>query len=86
QLIATREFFPGDLVASVRQKTRWLHGIAFQGWERLGWSGSLPELWMRMRDRRGPLTAVVLTAAYALVLIAPVQLAAAWSGAYRPLR
>lgn len=31
-LIATRELFPVDLGVAVRQKTRWLHGIAFQGW------------------------------------------------------
>ena len=68
-LIATRELFPDDLGVAVRQKTRWLHGIAFQGWDRLGWNGRLSERWMRLRDRRGPLTALVLAAAYFLILI-----------------
>ena len=35
------------------QKARWLHGIAFQGWERLGWWGRPVDLWMELRDRRG---------------------------------
>jgi adsorption protein B len=68
QLIATREYFPATISAAVRQKARWIHGIAFQGWERLGWSGRAAELWMRMRDRRGPLTAIVLFAAYLAVV------------------
>lgn len=81
-LVATREFFPGRLVSAVRQKTRWLHGIAYQGWERLGWSGSPLELWMRLRDRRGPLTALVLAAGYLLFALAPVMMLAEWSGAW----
>ena len=28
----------GQLESAVRQKTRWVHGIAFQSWSRLGWS------------------------------------------------
>lgn len=64
QLIATREFFPANFSSAVRQKARWMHGIALQGWDRLGWSGGLGELWMRMRDRRGPLAALVVMAAY----------------------
>ncbi len=83
-LVATREFFPGRLGSAVRQKTRWLHGIAFQGWERLGWRGSAVELWMRLRDRRGPLTALVLAAGYLLIAIAPVTAFAAWTGAWTP--
>jgi len=83
-LVATREFFPATLATAVRQKTRWLHGIAFQGWERLGWSGGLTELWMRLRDRRGPLVAVVLTAAYLIAILAPVLWLGEATGLYRP--
>lgn len=72
QLVATRAFFPSTLDAAVRQKSRWMHGIALQGWDRLGWSGRSIDLWMALRDRRGPLTAVVLTAAYALLVIEAV--------------
>ncbi len=69
-LIATRSYFPGRLDHVVRQKTRWIHGIALQGWDRLGWSRNPLEFWMRLRDRRGPLTALVLLAGYALLALA----------------
>jgi bacteriophage N4 adsorption protein B len=69
QLVATRSYFPATLDTAVRQKARWVHGIAFQGWERLGWKGHPVDLWMALRDRRGPLTAVVLAAGYMLVAI-----------------
>lgn len=80
RLVATREFFPATLDAAVRQKTRWLVGIAFQGWDRLGWRLRPADLWMRVRDRRGPLTAVVLAAAYLLLLIWPVVVLAEHHG------
>ncbi|HQS69909.1 MAG: hypothetical protein B7Y36_16735 [Novosphingobium sp. 28-62-57] len=73
-LIATREYFPGTLAASVRQKARWIHGIAFQGWDRLGWSARPTDLWMRLRDRRGPLVAMVLAVAYLLIVLWPALL------------
>lgn len=63
-VVATRGHFPGTLGAAVRQKARWLGGIALAGWDRLGWRGGIGERWMRMRDRRGPLAAVLLLAAY----------------------
>lgn len=70
RLVATRAYFPNTLKEAVRQKTRWIHGIAFQGWDRLGWDGSLVERWMRLRDRRGPLVALVLATAYILLIVA----------------
>lgn len=69
QLVATRAYFPARLEDSVRQKTRWIHGIAFQGWDRLGWGTRFADWWMILRDRRGPLTAIVLTSGYVLVVI-----------------
>lgn len=68
-LVATRAFFPHTLEESVRQKTRWIHGIALQGWDRLGWAGRPADLWMAMRDRRGPMMALVLAAAYLLFVM-----------------
>ena len=69
RLVATRACFPPTLPQAVRQKSRWVHGIALQGWDRLGWAGGLAESWMRLRDRRGPLAALVLFAAYALLIL-----------------
>ncbi len=63
-VVATRGHFPTTLGEAVRQKARWLGGIALSGWERLGWSGGIGERWMRLRDRRGPLAALLLLAAY----------------------
>ena len=63
-VVASRGHFPATLGAAVRQKARWLGGIAFAGWDRLGWSGGLGERWMRLRDRRGPLAALLILAAY----------------------
>ncbi len=80
ELVATRAFFPGRLDDAVRQKSRWIHGIAFQGWDRLGWKGGPVDLWMALRDRRGPLTAVVLAAAYGLLVIEAVLAVARLSG------
>lgn len=68
-LIATRAYFPSQLGHIVRQKTRWVLGISLQGWDRTGWSGGWTERWMRARDRRGPLTALVLALGYALLAL-----------------
>lgn len=68
-VVASRGHFPETLGAAVRQKARWLGGIALTGWDRLGWSGGIGERWMRMRDRRGPLAALLLVAAYLAALL-----------------
>ena len=84
RLVATRAFFPPTLPQAVRQKARWVHGIALQGWDRLGWSGGLVETWMRLRDRRGPFTALVLFAGYVLLALSAVLSCAGWLGFGRP--
>ena len=68
-VVASRGHFPSTLGSAIRQKARWLGGIALSGWDRLGWSGGLGERWMRMRDRRGPLAALLLVAAYAAAFL-----------------
>ena len=73
RLVATRAYFPARLESAVRQKGRWIHGIALQGWERLGWTGGIGEHWMRLRDRRGLLSALVLLAGYVLLVLAAVS-------------
>ena len=83
QLIATRSLFPATLHEAVRQKTRWIHGIALQEWDRLGWSRHPVEVWMSLRDRRGPLIALVLAAAYVLLvveLLLAIGQSAHWAG------
>jgi adsorption protein B len=68
-VIASRGNFPATFGEAVRQKARWLGGIALTGWDRLGWRGGIGERWMRMRDRRGPIAALLLLAGYLAALI-----------------
>jgi adsorption protein B len=63
-VVASRGHFPSTVGAAIRQKARWIGGIAFAGWDQLGWRGGVGERWMRMRDRRGPLAALLLLAGY----------------------
>ncbi|WP_239017915.1 glycosyltransferase family 2 protein [Sphingomonas aracearum] len=74
--VAVREYFPSSLNAAIRQKARWMTGIALAGWDRVGWGrlADWREHWMRARDRRAPLAVLVLAAAY----LALMALAAAW--------
>lgn len=66
EVAVVRAFFPASLDAAVRQKARWMIGIALAGWDRTGWAQPLNfgDHWMRMRDRRAPLAVLVLVAAY----------------------
>ncbi|MBB3033493.1 adsorption protein B [Erythrobacter lutimaris] len=75
-LVATRAYFPRQLETAVRQKTRWICGIALQGWDRMGWSSRPLDGWMRLRDRRGPFAALVLFVAYLLIVVSGILLAA----------
>ncbi len=66
ELVATAEHFPASLAAAVKQKSRWLVGIALAGWDRLGWPGGLVARWLLWRDRKAPAMALVTLAAYGL--------------------
>ena len=84
-LIASKGLFPADVGASIRQKTRWVLGISLAGWDRLAlyrepWLGaynsSLAQMkarfvwrWMRWRDRRALLAALLLLTAYSAALV-----------------
>jgi adsorption protein B len=69
QPVATREHFPASFDAAVRQKARWLTGIALAGWDRIGWRGGLVNRWMLLRDRKAPLMALLTLAAYGIALL-----------------
>jgi adsorption protein B len=51
--VATREYFPSRFRAAVRQRSRWVAGIALQGWERHGWKTSWRQRYWFWRDRKG---------------------------------
>ncbi|HEX7876490.1 MAG TPA: glycosyl transferase family protein [Sphingobium sp.] len=84
-LVATREYFPDSLDAAVRQKARWMVGISLAGWDRMGWQGGLTEWWMRIRDRRAALAALILFAAYLAFLLWGVLLLASSFDLARPI-
>lgn len=54
--VATREFFPTTLAASIKQKTRWVYGINFEAAHRLGWQGDPWDVYFFMRDRKAMIT------------------------------
>ena len=68
ELVCIREYFPGNFTASVRQKSRWVVGIAFQGWAHLGWRGGLWTKYMLYRDRKAIMTNLVNLLGYLVVL------------------
>ena len=76
--VGVRAHFPATLETAVRQKSRWIAGIALVGWDRLGWRGGWAESWMRLHDRRALLGAVILMAGYAAMLLTIILIAAHW--------
>lgn len=66
ELIATWAPFPQTFRTAVRQRTRWMAGIVFQGWEHWGWPRGLS--WLLAHDRRGPLGYLVVLAGYLLLI------------------
>ena len=66
--IATGEYFPNTFWGSVKQKSRWIAGIVFQGSKIYGWKGSLKTKYFLLRDRKAPITMVGTILAY-LILI-----------------
>ena len=67
EYIATREFFPDSFRFAVRQRSRWVLGIALQGWEQVGWSGPPAVLYCLFRDRKALLTNFFTVFAYLIL-------------------
>jgi len=69
--VAVRAYFPHQIGAAVRQKARWMTGIALAGWDRTGWAPPrhVGDHWMRMRDRRTTLAIPVLMVAYCALML-----------------
>ncbi|MDR5769719.1 glycosyl transferase family protein [Caballeronia sp. LZ028] len=66
--LCVREFFPDTFRTAYRQRARWTLGIGLQGWALTGWSGSLANRYLLMRDRKGVVTAFVGMLAYLLAV------------------
>ncbi|KPF65489.1 hypothetical protein IP88_13410 [alpha proteobacterium AAP81b] len=74
-IVATQEHFPATFAAAVRQKSRWLTGIALAGWDRLGWPGGAADRYMLLRDRKALVAAALTMAGYAVVGLVAVDTA-----------
>lgn len=55
-VICVREHFPRSFGMAVRQKSRWIIGIVFQGISKIGWSDRPLMNYFLWRDRRGGIT------------------------------
>ncbi|GLU34499.1 glycosyl transferase family protein [Trinickia caryophylli] len=66
--LCVREFFPDTLRTAYRQRARWTLGIGMQGWRQTGFSGSLANRYLLMRDRKGVVTSFIGMLAYLLVI------------------
>lgn len=66
-IICVREYFPSSFSTAVRQKSRWVLGITLQGWESLGWQGSLGTRYMLFRDRKSLATNLINLLGYLVV-------------------
>lgn len=80
--IATREFFPRTMRAAIRQRSRWVAGIALQGWQKHGWRLGWRQVYWLWRDRKGLVGNLVSPATN----LASIFLAAAWAAGAREPR
>lgn len=71
--VATREYFPSTLRAAVRQRSRWVAGIALQGWQRHGWRVPWKQRYWLWRDRKGLVGNLVAPAANLLFLCGAIN-------------
>jgi bacteriophage N4 adsorption protein B len=73
RLVATREHFPSTFDTALRQKTRWLLGIALSGWDRIGWQGGIADRYMLLRDRKAVLASLLTLFGYLAVLLVAIN-------------
>ena len=69
ELVGVREYFPATLRSAIRQKSRWVIGIAMQGWSHLGWSSDWRTNYMLYRDRKPLITNLATVGGYGVVSV-----------------
>ncbi|HEY8327652.1 MAG TPA: glycosyl transferase family protein [Rhodanobacter sp.] len=67
-VICVREYFPDRLATAVRQKSRWIIGIVYQGYRTHGWRHGLVLNYFLWRDRKGAINNFVSFAAMLILL------------------
>lgn len=78
ELVSIRNVFPAEFKASVRQKSRWIAGIALQGWENLGWKGDLLTKYVLFKDRKALLTSQINMLGYFVIMFVLTYYAVIW--------
>ncbi|MGL4541936.1 MAG: glycosyl transferase family protein, partial [Polymorphobacter sp.] len=73
-LVATHEHFPSTFDGALRQKTRWLLGIALSGWDRIGWQGGFADRYMLVRDRKSIIAALLTLMGYGAVILVVIDM------------
>ncbi|MGL4270186.1 MAG: cyclic di-3',5'-guanylate-activated glycosyltransferase NrfB [Plesiomonas sp.] len=66
--ICVREYFPDTFTTAMRQKSRWIIGIVFQGFKTHRWSNNLTINYFLWRDRKGAISNFLSFAAMILML------------------
>jgi adsorption protein B len=51
--VATRAYFPNQARQAIRQRARWVTGIALQSWQKFGWRAGPAQIYWLWRDRKG---------------------------------
>ncbi|MDB5742404.1 MAG: ral secretory system protein E-like protein [Polaromonas sp.] len=79
--VAVREYFPDTISTAVRQKSRWIIGIVFQGFRTHRWTSSRMMNYFLWRDRKG----LVTNFASFLAMLLALQLMVIWAyGMFMP--
>ncbi len=84
-IICVREFFPNTMATVIRQKSRWIIGIVFQGYMTHGWTSNWALNYFLWRDRKGILTNFFSFAANLILfqVLAIWLYQVYWPGAYQ---
>lgn len=83
-VVAVHAHFPHRFTDAVKQKSRWIAGIALAGWDRLGWRGNAAERWMRLNDRRAAISAITLLSGYTGGFLYIAGWGATWAAGVAP--
>jgi len=68
EFIVSKGYFPTRFTQAVRQKSRWIVGIVFQGYRDIGWPKGIGLKYMLYRDRKAIFTHVANLLAYIILL------------------
>jgi adsorption protein B len=77
-MVCIREYFPVRFKAAMRQKSRWVVGIALQGWANLGWLDGVWTRYMLYRDRKSLVTNLMTLLGYVLVAVVVTVWTVTW--------